>query len=88
MLGADEDRISIAELRNDVDMAVRRARETTRPIVVTENGKPVAMLIDAKQYERDRDTITVLKAIIRGLRSKKTYTLEEVEADLEAILAE
>ena len=45
---------------------IRRARESGRPIVITQNGKATAVLQDAASYQRERETLLLLRYLARG----------------------
>ncbi len=45
---------------------IRRARETGKPIVITQNGKPTAVIVDVESFERQRETMLLLKALVQG----------------------
>jgi prevent-host-death family protein len=82
------ERIPVAKVRDDLDAVIEHANETKQPIVVTRKGKATVVIIDAAQYEKEMEEREIYRALVRGLSSKKTYTLEEVEAELDAILSE
>ena len=45
---------------------IRRAKESGRPIVITQNGKAAAVLVDAASYEKQRNTLLLLKMLVQG----------------------
>lgn len=45
---------------------LRRARETRQPIVITQNGKPAGVLQDVESFQRQRETLLLLKAVVQG----------------------
>jgi prevent-host-death family protein len=86
-----EDIIPITKVREQIGSVVERARETKRPIIVTQNGSAAVVIIDAAQYQKEMDERTLLRAILEGedaIRAGKVVSMEEVEARLDAILAE
>jgi len=65
---------------------LRQVNETHRPIVITQNGEPKAVLQDPESYENMRNAIGLLKLISQGeeeIRKGKYKTQDEVFADLE-----
>ncbi|MHB8648143.1 MAG: type II toxin-antitoxin system prevent-host-death family antitoxin [Thermomicrobiales bacterium] len=82
------ERMPIAKVRDDLDAVIDHAQETKQPIVVTRDGKAVVVIIDAVQYQQEMEERELYRGLVRGLTSKKTYTLEEVEAGLDALLHE
>ena len=45
---------------------IRQARETGQPIIITQNGKPTAVLQDVESFQRQRETLTLLKILAKG----------------------
>ena len=59
---------------------------TRRPVSITQNGEPRAVLQDPKSYQNMRNAIGILKLISQGendLRNGKVKSQEEVFQDLE-----
>jgi prevent-host-death family protein len=86
-----EERIPITKVRDDLDAVIERARETKRPVVVTQDGREAVIIIDAAQYRKDIEERELLRGILAGedaIRAGKVVSMEEVEAHLDAILAE
>ena len=54
---------------------LKQINETHRPVIITQNGEPKAVLQDPKSYENMRNAIGILKLISQGedeIRSGKT----------------
>ncbi len=65
---------------------LKQVNDTHRPIVITQNGEPKAVLQDPESYENMRNAIGLLKLISQGeeeIRKGKYKTQEEVFLDLE-----
>ena len=45
---------------------IRQARETGQPIIITQNGKPTAVLQDVESFQRQREALTLLKVLAKG----------------------
>ncbi|MCP4676007.1 MAG: type II toxin-antitoxin system Phd/YefM family antitoxin [Deltaproteobacteria bacterium] len=45
---------------------IKRVRETGRPVIITQNGKPTAVIVDMESYEEQRQTTLLLKALVQG----------------------
>jgi len=67
---------------------LKQVNETHRPIVITQNGEPKAVLQDPESYENMRKTIGMLKLISLGeedIRNGKSKPQNEVFSDLEKL---
>jgi len=83
-----EDIIPVTKVREQIGSVIERARETKRPIVVTQNGSAAVVIIDAAQYQHEQESVAYLHAILEGLLSEGGMSHEEVEAQLDALHAE
>jgi prevent-host-death family protein len=45
---------------------IRQARESGQPIIITQNGKPTAVLQDVESFQRQREALTLLKILTKG----------------------
>ncbi len=45
---------------------IRRAKETGQPIVITQNGKATAVLVDVESFERQREALFLLRYLAVG----------------------
>lgn len=45
---------------------IKRARETGQPIVITQNGKASAVLVDVESFERQREALLLLRHLAVG----------------------
>ncbi|MGD8890740.1 MAG: type II toxin-antitoxin system prevent-host-death family antitoxin, partial [Desulfobacterales bacterium] len=63
--------------------------ETHRPVIITQNGEPKAILQDPKSYENMRNAIGILKLISQGedeIRSGNSRSQQEVFENIENFL--
>ena len=70
---------------------LNQINETHRPVIITQNGEPRAVLQDPKSYENMRNAIGILKLISQGeenIKSGKAKTQEEVFNNIETMLKE
>ena len=70
---------------------LNQINETHRPVIITQNGEPRAILQDPKSYENMRNAIGMLKLLSEGeadIRSGKTKSQEDVFNDIENVLKE
>jgi len=81
----------ITYLKSKAPDLLKQINETHRPVVITQNGEPRAVLQDPESYENMRNAIGILKLISQGeqdLREGKSRPQEEVLADAEKFLKE
>jgi prevent-host-death family protein len=60
---------------------LRQINETHRPVIITQNGEPRAVLQDPKSYENMRNAIGLLKLISQGedeIRRGQSKSQEDV----------
>jgi prevent-host-death family protein len=65
---------------------LNQINETHRPVIITQNGEPRAVLQDPKSYENMRNAIGLLKLISHGesdVRNERVKAQEDVFRDIE-----
>ena len=70
---------------------LNQINETQRPVIITQNGEPRAVLQDPISYENMRNAIGILKLISQGeadMRNGKVKSQEDVFNDIEVTLKE
>ena len=68
---------------------LKQINETHRPVIITQNGEPKAVLQDPESYENMRNAIGILKLISQGeedIRIGKSKSQEEVFAGIANML--
>ncbi len=81
----------ITYLKSKAPDLLKQINETHRPVVITQNGEPRAVLQDPVSYENMRNAIGILKLICQGeqdLKDGKVKPQEEVFAHIEKLLKE
>lgn len=58
----------VTRLKRDAAGMIARAKERAAPIVITQNGRPTAVLQDVESFERQRQALLMLKAVAEGER--------------------
>ena len=79
----------ITYLKSRAADLLKQINQTHRPVVITQNGEPKAVLQDPESYENMRNAIGILKLISQGekdIKDGKSKLQEEVFADIENIL--
>lgn len=85
--------ISVSEAKMKLSALVDTVYQTNEEVVITKNGRPVAVLMNPDEYERWRETRRIsldsdlMKEIRSGLKSLKKgnaslYSLEELLPEL------
>ncbi|WP_291323677.1 type II toxin-antitoxin system Phd/YefM family antitoxin [Desulfonatronospira sp.] len=70
---------------------LRQINETHRPVIITQNGEPRAVLQDPQSYENMRNALGLLKLISAGeadIREGRTKSQEEMFDEIEGALKE
>ena len=68
---------------------LKQINETHRPVIITQNGEPKAVLQDPQSYENMRNAIGILKLISQGeidIRDGKTMTQDDAFENIEKLL--
>ena len=68
---------------------LKQINETHRPVIITQNGEPKAVLQDPQSYENMRNAIGILKLMSQGetdVRKGKTMSQDKVFEDIEKTL--
>ncbi len=79
----------VTYLKSKAADLLNQINETHRPVIITQNGEPRAVLQDPESYENMRNTIGMLKLISQGeadIRSGRTKSQEAVFAEIENAL--
>lgn len=59
----DKDIQPLSEFRSKVSFYFDKVKKTKRPLVITQNGKSAAVLLDVSEYESMLDKIEVLEDV-------------------------
>ncbi len=81
----------ITYLKSKAADLLNQINNTQRPVIITQNGEPRAVLQDPKSYEDMRNAIGILKALSQGesdIKSGKVRSQEDVFNDIEQSLKE
>lgn len=90
-MNISEDIKPITYLKSKAADLLKQINETHRPVVITQNGEPRAVLQDPKSYENMRNAIGILKLISQGeedVRNGKSKLQENVFIEIEETLEE
>ncbi|MFW8602007.1 type II toxin-antitoxin system Phd/YefM family antitoxin [Desulfobacterota bacterium M19] len=76
----------ITYLKSKTADALKQVNETRRPIIITQNGEPKAVLQDPASYENMRNAIGIFKLLSQGendIKTGNTTAQEDVFANIE-----
>ena len=82
---------SVTYLKSRAADILKQINNTHRPVIITQNGEPRAILQDPQSYEHMRNAIGLLKLISqgeKGIKSGKVKTQSEVFDNIEKKLKE
>jgi prevent-host-death family protein len=82
---------SVTYLKSKAAELLNQINETHRPVIITQNGEPRAVLQDPKSYENMRNAIGILKLVSQGeadIKNGKAKAQEDVFKDIESSLKE
>ena len=82
-----EDIVPVGEFKAQASRLIRRLRETHRAVVITQNGRPAAVLISAEDYDRFMEHQHFVMSVRRGLADSEAGRVlddETVRKELEA----
>ena len=82
--------IPVTDLRQDAAAALKQARSTQQPLVITQRGRAAAVLLSLEAYERGERERQLLYLLARGeqeIAAGKGISLDEVLAEADDLLA-
>lgn len=65
-LHLQEDIKPLSLFRTDPASVIRQLKEKHRPLVITERGKPSAILVEVEDFERQREKMELMEAVLEG----------------------
>ncbi|MFP4444909.1 MAG: type II toxin-antitoxin system Phd/YefM family antitoxin [Desulfosudaceae bacterium] len=63
----EQDIRSMSEVRNSMASYIKQVRDTKRPVIITQHGKGVAVLLGANEFEAMQEKIDLLSDIQASL---------------------
>ncbi len=82
-----QDILPVGELKTHTSRVLRRLRTEQRPIVITLNGKPAAVLITPEEFDRLYERERFVEAVSKGLADAEAGRVvddEVLSAELDA----
>ncbi|OJX14348.1 MAG: prevent-host-death protein [Caedibacter sp. 37-49] len=84
-----QDIVPVSEFRSQVSRWLNHIKDTGHPVVLTQNGKSVGVLLSAHDYDALQYRERFFHSIEKGLKDAEeglTYTTEEIKEKLEKAL--
>lgn len=84
-----EDVIPVTEFRANAAELIQKIKKTRRPLILTQHGRPAAVVEDMKEYEDRLERLELLEAIVRGLQAAEKgelFSHEEAMRQVDALL--
>jgi prevent-host-death family protein len=81
----------ISYLKSRAADVLKQINDTHRPVIITQNGEPKAVLQDPESFENMRNAIGILKLISQGeddLKNGDISSQEEIFANIERKIKE
>jgi antitoxin YefM len=66
-LKIDQDIKPLSEVRTGIANYIKQVRDTKRPVIITQHGKGVAVLLDAAEYENMQEKLELLTDVQTSL---------------------
>jgi len=83
------DIVPITDLRQDAAAVVGRARSRRQPIIITQRGRAVAVMVSVEEYERVEQERQILLLLAKGdkeIAAGRGVDLDAVLAEADALL--
>jgi prevent-host-death family protein len=82
-LQLSEDILPIGEFKTHASRVLRKLRDSNRPVVITQNGRPAAVLITPEEFDALHERARFMAAVQEGLAdSEAGRVLEDDEVEL------
>lgn len=84
------DIIPVTDLRQDAAAALKRARQSRQPVVITQRGRAAAVLVSIEAFEHAEHERQILHLLAKGEReiaAGRGFDLDSVLAEADEILA-
>jgi prevent-host-death family protein len=82
--------VPITDLRQDAAAVIERVRRSSKPLVITQRGRPAAVVLSPEAYERGEQERKILQLLVQGDREiakGKGHELDQVLRDADRLLA-
>lgn len=87
-ISVQDDIVPIGEFKTHASRIVRGMRETGRPVVITQHGRPAGVLISPEAFDRFTERERLVAAVEQGLRESDAGLGMVSQGDLNELLDE
>ena len=81
--------VPISDLRQGAAALLKKVRESRDPVIVTQRGRPAAVLLSVEEFERREQDLEILRLLAQGekdIAAGVGHDLDEVLADADELL--
>ena len=83
--------IPVTDFRQDAATALKRVKGSSQPVMITQRGRPAAVMFSMEAYERSEREREILQILARGEReiaAGEGHDLEDVLKEADRLLAD
>lgn len=83
-------KIPVSDLKQDASATLKRVRKSKGPLIVTQRGRPAAVMLSVDAYEKSKQEREILKLLALGEREiavSKGFDLDDVLAEADELLS-
>ena len=73
------DIIPIGEFKAKMSKWLSNAKETGHPVVITQNGRPAAVMLSPEEYDRLQHTKMFFDSVVRGLSDAESGNVMDTD---------
>ena len=87
-LNISTDIIPIGEFKKQLANWLKTTKNTGRPLIITQNGKPAAVVISPEEFDNMQYTKRFIQSVNQGLKditSGNTFSTEQIKNKLEQL---
>ncbi|MBI3071497.1 MAG: type II toxin-antitoxin system Phd/YefM family antitoxin [Deltaproteobacteria bacterium] len=81
--------VPITDLRQDAAAVLRKVRAQREPFIITQRGRPAAVVVSVAEFERHEEEREILRLLVQGDREiarGKGHDLDAVFREADALL--
>jgi len=83
--------VPITDLRQDATTIVKRVAKSREPLIITQRGRAVVVMVSVEDYEHSQHELELLRLLARGqkeIETGKGHDLDVVLAEADVLLNE